>query len=435
MNIWQRMTAAPGRRPSTEQRRNLRIIVVEGIPATIIANLLGGPILTAYLLYLGASSAEVGLVMALPPLANLVQIMVAYYMQRFDNRRLLLFYFGSSHRLLWVATGFIPFVVADSYQIGVFIVLYALSFIMASSSGVFWSSLVADIVPSLVRGRYFGIRNMILWAAASLSLIIGGQILESMKEGTGFVVLYAISAVCMVWNAVELWRYPNPPFQKSGETGKAGLFLKPLRDRAYIKATLFISLFILIQNIVVPLFSYVMLDVMKISYMQVTAITSVQMIVMMISYYYWGNLNARFATKTLMLWCLPIIGAACVLWAGLELLPALLVLTLVHILLGIGLGGYNLLAFNFMIGDTPKADRPMYVAMFSALTGITGFIGPLIGGMIYKKLETWPLWVASYGVSTAAGVLLLVLALLLGPVILKAPRRNADAMEGQQPLG
>lgn len=96
---------------------------------------------------------------------------------------------------------------------------------------------------------------------------------------------------------------------------------KPLRDRIYLLATLFLATFILIQNMAVPLFSYVM--------------------------------------------------------------------------------------------------RPMYIAVFSAFTGITGFIGPLVGGFIYKRVEDSPYWVQSYGISMFTGATLLIMALVIGPMVLK----------------
>ncbi|WP_256252748.1 MFS transporter [Paenibacillus sp. UNC496MF] len=402
-------------------------LILEGIPANIIANLLGGPILTIYVVYLGGTASDVGLVVAIPALANLVQLVAAFYIQRFTNRRLLLFGFAVAHRALWAATGLIPFLVPKPLQVDVFIGLFLTSFACASTSSVFWTSIVADMVPARIRGRYFGIRNTIHWAVASVALLIGGQILQQLEERTGFVILYAASAACAVWNAVELWRYPDLPFERSAAPSSAALFAKPLRDAAYMKATVFVSAFILLQNIAVPLFSYVMLETLDLSKWWITVITTVQMIVTMFSYYYWGNLNARYETRTLLLWALPIIAASCVLWTGIELLPVLLVLIVVNAALGVGLGGYNLLIFNFIIGDTPKADRPMYVAVFSALTGATGFVGPLLGGWIYRRIEDGPFWLQSYGVSLIVGAALLALTLTAGPFVLKAGSGEASA--------
>lgn len=407
------------RRKMSEQRRSLHTAVVEGIPATIIGNLLGGPLLTAYLLYMGAKSDAIGIALAIPAFVNLVQILIAFYIHRFQNRRLFVMIFGISHRVLWTATGLIPFWVPQPFWVSTYICMFTLSFISAQSGGVLWTSLVADMVPAKVRGRYFGIRSTIHWAVASLCLLIGGQILNRLPEGQGFVVLYIICAAATVWNGIELYRYPNPPLERSNESSKLKMLQKPLRDRAYLLATLFLAFFILVQNIAVPLFSYVMLDIINLNYTWVTIITTVQMIVMMFSYYYWGNLNSKFATRTLLKWSLPIIAAACVLWAGMEILPVLLVLILVHIVLGVGVGGYNLLAFNFIIGDTPKSERPMYIAVFSAITGITGFMGPLLGGWIYKLAEDGPYWVKSYGISMFTGALLMLMALVIGPLVLR----------------
>ncbi|WP_169086303.1 MFS transporter [Paenibacillus sp. PL91] len=407
------------RRRMSEQRRGLHTAVMEGIPANIIGNLLGGPLLTAYLLYLGAKSDAIGIALAIPAFANLVQLIIAFYMHRFENRRLHILVFSMVHRTLWTATGLIPFWVPEAYWVSTYIAMFTISFICAQAGGVLWTSLVADMVPAQVRGRYFGIRNTIHWAVASLCLLIGGQILNRLPEGSGFVMLYVICAVATIWNGIELYRYPNLPLERSNESSKWKKLQKPLRDRTYLLATLFLATFIMIQNIAVPLFSFVMLDIVKLNYTWVTIITTIQMVVMMFSYYYWGNLNSKYATRTLLRWSLPIIAIACLLWSGMELLPAIFVLIVVHIVLGIGIGGYNLLAFNFIIGDTPKSERPMYIAVFSALTGITGFIGPLAGGWIYKRVEDSPYWLQSYGVSTITGALLLFMALVIGPIVLK----------------
>ncbi|BBH24842.1 MFS transporter [Paenibacillus baekrokdamisoli] len=419
MSFWKHVISVFHRKTLSDQRRGLLTSIMEGIPATIIGNLLGGPILTIFIVYLGGNSQEVGLALAIPALANMVQLVAAFYMQRFNNRRLLLTLFSVIHRILWVSTGLIPLFVSEDLRVTVFIGMFLLSFISASTGGVFWTSIIADMVPAQVRGRYFGIRNTIHWAVASISLLVGGQILEHFTEQTGFIILYGVSAVCTVWNALELRRYPNPPFERSKESSSAALFFKPMKDLSYMKATVFISIFILLQNIAVPLFSYVMLETLHISKWWITVITTVQMVVMMFSYYYWGTMNTRFATRTLLLWTLPVIALSCLLWAGIEILPVMLVLIAVHIALGFGTGGYNLLIFNFIIGDTPKADRPMYIAVFSALTGATGFIGPLIGGMIYKRIEDSPLWLQSYGVSFIIGAALLVLSLTIGPLVLR----------------
>lgn len=398
----------PRRRPSPN-RKSLIIGTVEGFPATIIAHMIGGPFLTAYLLYLGATSDQVGLVLAIPPLANVIQIVIAMYMNRFENRRKALIIFSGTHRFLWVLTGLIPFVFPNEAWVLSYIIIYLFSFLFGAAGGVVWSSLISDFVPAQVRGRYFGIRNSLLWGSASISLLIGGQILERFNESIAFGILYIISAICVVWNVWMLIKFPNPPMERSLETDKFKKIAIPFKDSSFIRTVSFIAIFILLQNTAVPLFAFVMLDILNVSYQSISMITTVHLIVMMISFYYWGNLNARFATRRLIFWTLPILSLSCILWLGISVLPVLFILYLVHILLGIGIGGSNLLLFNYIIGDTPKPDRPMYIAVFHSLTGITGFIGPLLGGYIFKLIEEMPMWIQSYGVFTAVGLLMLLL--------------------------
>jgi len=430
MPFMHRMKPFRLRKGGSQQRKGLQTAILEGIPATIIGNILGGPILTAYLLFMNASSQTIGFVLAIPPLANILQLVAAFVMQRMENRKLWMALVSIVHRTMWVATGAIPFVLPQPYQVPVFIVMFLISYMHASIGGVVWASLVSDMVPAHVRGRYFGIRNTIHWAFASISLLLGGQILErAVSQQAGFAIIFGIAAVCTVWNAVELFKYPNPPFEKSSEKSGIRQLLRPIKDRSFMMATAFIAFFILLQNIAVPLFSFVMLDVLHVSYTQLTIVTTVQMIVMMVSYYYWGNLNARYKTITLLLWSLPIIALSCLLWIGMEFLPVIVVLLLVHVALGIGLGGYNLLNFNFVIGDTPKAERPMYIGLFAALTGLTGFIGPMIGGAVYEAIGDGPEWLLRYGVSFCTGIGMIALAVGVGPFILAASKRQARLKE------
>ncbi|WP_256760782.1 MFS transporter [Cohnella sp. WQ 127256] len=408
------------RQMESDNRRGLRISLIEGIPANILANLIGGPLQTVYLSYLGFTAFHIGLVLAIPPFALLVQIFIAFAMQTWQNRRFFVALFGIVHRTLWVSTGLIPLTFTEDAWIPVYIAVWLSCMISGQAGGVIWTSLMADVVPPAVRGKYFGIRNTIHWAVVCITLFVGGQIMEWFPGVHGFTILFSISAACVFWNGWALSRYPNPPFQPSESGRSMRMFIRPFADRRFLSATLFISLFILVQNTVIPLFSYVMLEIIDLSASRVTLIIMLQNLIMMLSYYYWGVLNSRYSTSTLLLWTFPLIAASCVMWAGIAIVPVMLVLIVVHILLGFGVAGYNLLVFNFLIGDSPKSERPMYVAVFSALTGIAGFIGPIAGGWLYDEISTGPLWIQTYGVATIAGGVLLLLSLVLAPFVFKS---------------
>nr|WP_025703055.1 MFS transporter [Paenibacillus forsythiae] len=407
-----------GRKFST-YRRNLHMATWEGVPATIFQVLLQGPFLTGFLLYLGASSGQIGFVIALTTLVNIAQVGVAFLIQRLPSRKWALVTFVGLHRLLWSSTGLVPFLFPRPYWVTAFIVLYALAFIANTAGAVLWSSVISDLVPPRVRGRYFGIRNTLLNALGSLCLYGGGVVLDRYPGGHGFLILYIVVWIFSTANVVVFFFYPDVPFEKSDERKFVPMFKKPIHDGLFMKSTMFLSLWLLLQNVTVPLYSYVMLQLMHINYQTLSLLNVFQTVFMMASFYIWGNLNARYSNKLLLFWTLPIIAASSLLWGLLSVLPMLPVLAAVHVVFGVGVGGFNQLAFNFIIGDTPKKERPMYMAMYAALTGLASFFGPLVGGKVYEWIGEWPRAFQVYGMQLIVGGLMIGLILLLGRRILK----------------
>ena len=139
---------------------------------------------------------------------------------------------------------------------------------------------------------------------------------------------------------------------------------------------------------------------------------------MMASYYVWGNLNARYRLKP----CYYGHYRSLLLLAyyGERLLsfqPLLCCMPFISFS-ALGLVGFNQMVFAFTIGDTPKSERPMYIATYSAITGFAAFLGPIFGGKVYALITDAPMWVQIYGVSTLVGAVLLVLGLLVGRMVL-----------------
>jgi cyanate permease len=104
MKLFDPNARKPKKKMST-YRKSLLVATFEGFPAVIIFQLLGGPFLTGYLIYLGASSTEIGLILAITTVVNIVQIAMAVVMQKFRNRKRMLIIFGSTHRILWACVG------------------------------------------------------------------------------------------------------------------------------------------------------------------------------------------------------------------------------------------------------------------------------------------------------------------------------------------
>ncbi|MCR8659657.1 MFS transporter [Paenibacillus endoradicis] len=397
-------------------RQGMELAVVEGIWAMLLLTMLSGPFLTAYLLYLGANSQQIGLVLAVPAIANLLQILSAMYMQKLKNRKRAFVLFASAHRLIGLMTGLIPFIFPKEIWLTVFIVIFLLYSSINAFAGVIWTSLISDMVPGQLRGKYFGIRNVITSAVNSIGLYITGVIIDRYEGALGFNIMFILAAITVIMNIIYFARYPNPEFEKPREMKVGTFVLRPFKDRVFFKGLLFLSIWTFIITMTHPFFSYVMLDVLGVRYQTVANLVILQTVSSMCGFYICGQLSRKFSERTLLLSSLPFLAVAALLWGTLSFLPELLVLILIFLCLGFGLGSYNQQIFIFMIGSSPKAERPIYIAVFSAITGLAGFFGPTIGGTIFEELKRFPLWIQQYGFFLMLGIVLLVLGTVVAPL-------------------
>jgi len=403
-------------------RLGMEMAVVEGIWAMLLLTMLSGPFLTSYLLYLGANSQQIGIVLAVPAIANLLQIVSAMYMQKLKNRQRAFVLFASAHRLIGLMTGLIPFIFPKEFWMPVFIIIFLLYSSINAFAGVIWTSLISDMVPGQLRGKYFGIRNVITSAVNSIGLYITGVIIDRYEGALGFNIMFILAAITVVMNIIYFTRYPNPEFEKPSEM-KAGTFvLRPFMDKVFIKGLLFLTIWTFIITMTHPFFSYVMLELLGVRFQTVSNLVILQTVSSMLGFYICGQLSRKYSERTLLLSSLPFLAAAALIWGLLAILPQLLVLILIFICLGFGLGSYNQQIFIFMIGSSPKAERPIYIAVFSAITGLAGFLGPTIGGTIFEQLKAFPLWVQQYGFFLMLGTVLLLLGTVVAPFAFRKQR-------------
>lgn len=384
----------------------------EAVSTTIFANLIAGPYLTGYLLYLGASAGQIGLITAIPLLMNAVFVIIsAFLMEKYTNRYRTAMVSILLHRILLCACGLIPFVLPGGWGVSAFIAMYIMLCFFGSVSSAPFTTLFADMVPTEMRARYFGVRFTLTGAAASVTLLAVGWGLDRVSQSTGFAWLYIMGAVAAVINMTHLFRYPNIPYTPSGNGLSAKVLIKPFRDKSFIKSILFVSFWIMAQGSSISLFSYVMLDIMSIKYEWVGISNTLLAVVSIAAYAIWGKLNTKWSNRRLLLWVFPINAVAIMLWGIQAFVPVNVMLIVVYTFLGFSMAGFGLLVFNFVMSDTPEKDRPMYFAVYTSMTGLFGFCGPLLGGLLFQHIKTWPMWFQSYGFFVSVGIVMLLASL------------------------
>jgi hypothetical protein len=89
-------------------RTDLTLSVREGAINTVFATLVGGTFLVGFALELGATSTQIGILSALPPLLNLVQILGSYFVTKAGSSKRVCVLSAALYRLVWLVITLLP---------------------------------------------------------------------------------------------------------------------------------------------------------------------------------------------------------------------------------------------------------------------------------------------------------------------------------------
>jgi MFS family permease len=375
---------------------------------------------------LGARDLQIGILSALPFLANLSQLTASFLLERTGQRKLLSLLAASISRLLWVGVILLPlglFGTLSDLRVWLLVTIVALSSLFVAMNNTFWLSWLADLVPARLRGRYFGRRNMII-AAVSMSVpLLASAFLDawesrfSPQHTGGFLLIFAFGILCGLAALAVQWRMPAMPLTPSpGEPFFSRLAI-PLRDTNFRRFILFHLCWGASVNLAGPFFTVYMLQDLHLSYTVITALASLTALCNMIGMRFWGQTTDRFSAKPVML--LGGIGAALLpgLWILTAVVPGAIVLPVVHVLGGFSWAGFNLNLNTLLLALAPRRERSIYLGVYAALTGLIIAAAPIVGGLLGRALQEGilplPPWVNPYLLIFALSCQLRMLSLLL----------------------
>lgn len=383
--------------PAHLARRAMIVAVIEGAIFAIFAGLVGGNLLTGFLLHLGATNSQIGLLAALPPLGALSTIFSAYLITRLPRRRPLMIGLAFAHRSLWVLAGLVPLFLPRGAWVWTYLVIYFVASLAASLAGLPWQSIMADTVPAEQRGRYFGIRNAAIQVATILAVLWASRYLDAHPGYDGFRRLYLVALGAGLLNVVGFFFQPEPPYVRREPEPLRRQIALPFRFQAFRAAVPFAAGLNMLSGMVGPFYGVQMIKELALSYGLIGQITAVGTATGIVAYLLLGRLLDRVGTHRI-LGVLPLFSLLVPL-AWLFIGPqSLLLIYGVSILGGVlnALQGLAVLNLNFAV--SPRDGRPIYLAVFSAVNGLCGFFAPILGGWITEHRGLSPLlWLAVGG--------------------------------------
>ncbi|MFT5141792.1 MAG: MFS family permease [Thalassolituus oleivorans] len=381
-------------------RRSMRISTIDAIFAAQYATLTAGPFLTAFLLALGATAPQIGLVAALPLLGGLLHPAGAEAIRRQGGRQKgILLYAAVVDAALWIVTvGAVLWLSPKAALVVVMIVLglqqAATAFAVAA-----WTSWISDLIPARLRGRYFGLRNFLSNAFGALTAVLAGWAIHVAPADPIpiFLAFFALGVASRVISIRYLARQPEPTLAGSPAGGLFGRMKAPLTDSTYRRYLVFGAGWGFSIWFVGPFYTVYMIREAHVSVQAVMAFAALATISNLMGQRVWGGICDRFGDRQVMtlagltvafqpLWWLLTDGTG----LGFYLFPLLSVTG------GFAWGGFTLATGNLMMRLAPQDGKTVFFAMQAALGGVFGAVGSLLGGVLAGILVSssgfYPIW-------------------------------------------
>jgi MFS family permease len=370
--------------PSKELLRQLDIIILSAAVGMFLFANTGGAALTGYASAFGAGEFVFGLISALPILASLMQLFVSYLVEKTGQRKRLFLIGGVIQRSAWVLVAFIPLFVpefAASSRIWVLLTLITLAAMAGSFVGVSHVSMMAEVVPMEIRGRYITTRQRTTTLFSLAAGLGAAFVLDHLPGYWGYTVVFGVGGLCGIADILLYTRFEFPPLPRSEKRfslfeGAIGCF-KDERTRRFL---IFWMVWGFGVNLSSTFFGKYAIEMLGLSFTQI--ILFGQITANLLSFLVlprWGRFLDRYGAVPLMLFAGTVTSLVTLVWIP-SVPGSVLTHLLFHILGGLIWSATDACAANMQLSHTPSLGRPLVLAVYAVTTSLAAALAFVSAG-------------------------------------------------------
>ncbi len=396
-----------------EMQRGLRMLLFDGVCSQIMGVFTGGAFLVAFALLLGASNKIIGLLAAVGPLTQVLQIPAIFVVDRVALRKALVVISSFFSRLAWFVVAVIPWLIVGDQRVAVLVICLFLYFGFGTISSCAFNSWMRDFVPQSVMGRYFGKRLAIATAiGAALTLLAGFGIEAGRKYFATYLPLYTILFLLGgsfgLLGVYFLTRIPEPRMSVQPSKGVFSVLSEPFRTTDFRQLLVFLASWNFAINLAAPFFVVYMIKRLEMSMALVLGLSVLSQLFNVLFLRLWGRMADRFSNKSVLSVSGPLFIISILLWPFLTMpekhILTLPLLFLIHILTGISTAGVTLCSANIALKTAPQGKATSYLAANALVNGIAATLAPIMAGALADWFDGQELTLAFRWRSTETGL-------------------------------
>ncbi|OPY36384.1 MAG: Major Facilitator Superfamily protein [Methanoregula sp. PtaU1.Bin051] len=375
----------------------LSYVIKDGLATQAMVTLTSGIFLVAFGLKLGASNTVIGLLAAIPPLAELIQMPAITVVEKIRNRRFICVGASIIARLFWIVIALIPFLFGPAAAIPVLVLSLILYGCISAVSHCSWNSWMRDLVPQEILGSFFS-RRMALSLALGivLSLAAGGLIdiiqrNTTFPPGTAYSVIFIGGFIAGLFGIWYMSKIPEPLLKETATVPFTDQVRSTFHDDNFTRLITFLGAWNFAVNLAAPFFTVYLLVMLDLDITLVIALAVLSQVASVLSYHMWGRISDRYSNKSVLRVSGPLF-MICILGWTFTTMPAKHMLTLpllvvLHILMGVSTAGVTLASANIGLKLAPAGSATAYLATINITNSLAAGIAPVIGGMFVDSFE------------------------------------------------
>lgn len=394
-----------GKQQSAPVQRNLRWFWLDGLFSSAHDNIYANYI-SLYVLVLGATQAQVGLLSSFSNLAAALLLLPgAFIADRYINKhKVAMLFIGGLARFSILLLVFVPIFFKGPGLVWAAILFSVLRDSFANLGYPAWMAVTNEIVPLEGRGRYFGSRNFIMNIAGILVTLLTGKLITLFVGQLGYQIALAVAFVLGISSAFSYAHIRPESFLDDAEV-RTRLSLRQLfsslkTQKQFLLLVLSAAIWNYAINISGPFFSMHMLQDLNFNASEIGLLNVVNVLSMLLVQNKLGSMSDRIGPRKLQLISMILIPLLPVGWIFVTKVWHIAILNIFN---GVFWGAYNLSSFNLLLASIPKNQVPHFSAIYmvvislalalgaltgSALIGTWMFIGLLIASAVIRYLAT-----------------------------------------------
>jgi MFS family permease len=369
----------------------LKNVIRDGVASQSMGILTGGAFLVAFAVKLGASNLVIGLLAAIGPLSQLLQLPSIFLVEKIRNRRLITVVAAALSRLCWLIIALSPFIFPSKIAIAVLLILLTAVSAFGAISGCSWNSWMRDLIPENVMGSFFSRRMRISTGVGIALSILAAMYLDFWKkqypeqELAGYSILFLLGFAAGVLGLFFLAKTPEirmPLVQERLNILK--LLSRPFRDENFRKLIAFMCSWNFAVNLAGPFFMVYMLKRLGLSMSFIIGLSIVSQVMNFLFLKIWGRFTDRFSNKSVLAISGPLFICSILAWTFTTMpekyfltIPLLII---IHMVMGMSSAGVSLASGNISLKLAPKGQATAYLATNTIANSIAAGIAPILGG-------------------------------------------------------